>query len=51
VDLKLDDFDEFSRNIPLLANIQPSGEHFMEDLYYAGGLPSLMNQMKEHLHT
>jgi L-arabonate dehydrase len=51
VDLKLDDFDEFSRNIPLLANIQPSGDHFMEDLYYAGGLPALMNQMKEHLHT
>lgn len=51
VDLKLDDFDEFSRNIPLLANIQPSGELFMEDLYYAGGLPALMNQMKEHLHT
>ena len=23
----------------------------MEDLYYAGGLPALMNQMKEHLHT
>jgi dihydroxy-acid dehydratase len=51
VDLHLDDFDKFSLNIPLLANIQPSGEHFMEDLYYAGGLPALMNQMKEHLHT
>lgn len=51
VDLHLDDFDKFSKNIPLLANIQPSGEHFMEDLYYAGGLPALMNQMKEHLHT
>jgi len=51
VDLHLDDFDKFSKNIPLLANIQPSGQHFMEDLYYAGGLPALMNQMKEHLHT
>lgn len=51
VDLQLDDFDKFSLNIPLLANIQPSGAHFMEDLYYAGGLPALMNQMKEHLHT
>lgn len=51
VDLHLDDFDKFSSNIPLLANIQPSGAHFMEDLYYAGGLPALMNQMKEHLHT
>ncbi len=51
VDLHLDDFDKFSLDIPLLANIQPSGAHFMEDLYYAGGLPALMNQMKEHLHT
>ena len=51
VDLHLDDFDKFSLNIPLLANIQPSGAHFMEDLYYAGGLPALMNQMKKHLHT
>ncbi len=51
VELKLDDFDKFSRQIPLLANIQPSGEHFMEDLYYAGGLPALMNQMKDYLHV
>lgn len=50
VDLHLDDFDRFSKNVPLLANIQPSGEHFMEDLYYAGGLPALMDQMKELLH-
>jgi dihydroxy-acid dehydratase len=51
VELDLNDFDKFSRQIPLLANIQPSGEHFMEDLYYAGGLPALMNQMKKYLHT
>jgi len=51
VELDLNDFDKFSRQIPLLANIQPSGEHFMEDLYYAGGLPALMNQMKNFLNT
>ncbi len=51
VELDLNDFDKFSRQIPLLANIQPSGEHFMEDLYYAGGLPALMNQMKKYLNT
>ena len=51
VELDLNDFDKFSRQIPLLANIQPSGEHFMEDLYYAGGLPALMNQMKKFLNT
>ncbi|CAM3718606.1 IlvD/Edd family dehydratase [Aquirufa aurantiipilula] len=51
IELDLNDFDKFSKQIPLLANIQPSGVHFMEDLYYAGGLPALMNQMKEFLHT
>lgn len=50
VELSLDDFDFFSRNIPLLANLQPSGTHFMEDFYYAGGLPAVMKEMLEHLH-
>lgn len=50
VDLTLDDFDTFSRNIPLLANLQPSGKYFMEDFYYAGGLPAVMKEMLEHLH-
>jgi L-arabonate dehydrase len=51
VELSLEDFDKFSQNIPLLANLQPSGEHFMEDLYYAGGLPALMKEMQAILHT
>jgi len=32
VDLTIDDFDEFSSGIPLIANLQPSGSYFMEDL-------------------
>jgi dihydroxy-acid dehydratase len=50
VELNLDDFDNFSRNIPLLANLQPSGTYFMEDFYYAGGLPAIMKEMLGHLH-
>jgi len=50
VELNLDDFDNFSRNIPLLANLQPSGTYFMEDFYYAGGLPAVMKEMLGHLH-
>lgn len=50
VPLCLDDFDKLSAPIPLLANLQPSGEYFMEDLYYAGGLPAVMQEMKEYLH-
>jgi L-arabonate dehydrase len=51
VDLNIEDFDKFSQNIPLLANLQPSGKHFMEDLYYAGGLPAVIKEMKNVLHN
>lgn len=51
VDLTIDDFDKFSANIPLLANLQPSGQYFMEDLYYAGGLPVVINALLPHLNT
>jgi len=50
IDLNLEDFDNTVRKIPLLANIQPSGKYFMEDLYYAGGLPAVMKQMESVLH-
>ena len=50
IDLKIDDFDPLSATIPLLANLQPSGEYFMEDLYYAGGLPAVMKELIEYLH-
>ncbi|MDP4285626.1 MAG: IlvD/Edd family dehydratase [Bacteroidota bacterium] len=51
VELNIDDFDEYSRNIPLLANIQPSGENYMEDLYYSGGLPAVLKEMSSIIHN
>lgn len=51
VDLDLTDFDKFSSIIPLIANVQPSGEHWVEDLFYAGGLPAVMKEIEKHLHT
>jgi L-arabonate dehydrase len=50
VDLTIDDFDTFSVRIPLIANLQPSGTYFMEDLYYAGGLPVIINQVLPYLN-
>ncbi|HEX5153986.1 MAG TPA: IlvD/Edd family dehydratase [Parafilimonas sp.] len=50
VDLKLDDFDTLGSNIPLLLNLMPSGKYLMEDFYYAGGLPVILNELKDHLH-
>ena len=50
IPLTLRDFDKLGRNIPLLANLQPSGEYFMEDFYYAGGLPAVIRELLPHLH-
>jgi dihydroxy-acid dehydratase len=51
VKLTLEDFDHHSANVPLLANLQPSGEFFMEDFYYAGGLPVVMRELHGRLHN
>ena len=51
VNLTLEDFHTFSKDIPLLVNLQPSGSYFMEDFYYAGGLPVVMRALETILHT
>ena len=44
----LDDFDAFSRKVPVLANIRPSGDKYlMEDFYYAGGMRGLMSRLRD----
>ncbi|MBW8844512.1 MAG: dihydroxy-acid dehydratase [Burkholderiales bacterium] len=46
----LDDFDAASRHVGVIANIRPSGDSYlMEDFFYAGGLPALMNVMRDKL--
>jgi len=47
----LDDFDAASRTVPVIANIRPSGDtYLMEDFYYAGGMPALLNRLGQRLH-
>ncbi|SKC76794.1 IlvD/Edd family dehydratase [Ohtaekwangia koreensis] len=50
IPLLLEDFDHLSANIPLLVNLQPSGNYFMEDLYYAGGIQAVMKELDSFLH-
>ncbi len=47
--LTLDDMDRVSRTIPVLANLFPSGEYLMEDLFFAGGLNALLSRLAAHL--
>jgi dihydroxy-acid dehydratase len=49
LDVTLDDFDVHGRGVPLLVNLMPSGEHLMEDFYYAGGLPVVLREIRHLL--
>jgi dihydroxy-acid dehydratase len=50
IDITLDMFDKISRSTPHITNILPGGEHFMEDLESAGGIPAIMKRMKNQLN-
>ncbi|MEC8061868.1 MAG: L-arabinonate dehydratase [Pseudomonadota bacterium] len=50
VNLGLDDFDAVSKQVPVLANVRPSGDaYLMEDFFYAGGLRAMMAGMADLL--
>lgn len=45
VALSLDQFNEMSAIVPHLCKISPAGEHHMEDLYRAGGVQAIYNEL------
>jgi dihydroxy-acid dehydratase len=47
--IDMERFDKLSREVPVLANVRPSGKYLMEDFYYAGGLRGLMAGLKDKL--
>lgn len=51
VPLELKDFDEIGSKIPLLVNLQPSGEYLMEEFAYAGGLPVVLSELRGFLNN
>ena len=50
VELELDDFDRLGSRMPHLVNLLPSGKYLMEDFFYAGGLPAVIQELRDHLH-
>ncbi|XZE42857.1 L-arabinonate dehydratase [Pirellulaceae bacterium SH467] len=50
IPITLDDYDSISKRVPVLADLRPSGRYLMEDFYNAGGLPALLNQLRDTLH-
>lgn len=45
VPLTLDDVDRASNRTPYLADLAPSGKHYMEDLYAIGGTPAVLKML------
>ncbi|HEX4061699.1 MAG TPA: IlvD/Edd family dehydratase [Streptosporangiaceae bacterium] len=45
VPLRLDDFDELAGSVPTLVNLMPTGKFLMEDFCYAGGLPTVLDEL------
>ena len=51
VDLPLDLFDRISSKTPHIADMLPGGEHYLEDLEFAGGIPAVLKRFKKDLNN
>ena len=48
VELKIDDFEEIRRKVPVLCDLKPSGQYVATDLHKAGGIPEVMRILLEN---
>ena len=49
IDLPLETFDKIAAKTPNITHLRPAGEDFMEDLDYAGGIPAVLNRLRDSL--
>ena len=49
-EIDLDALDRMGRETPVLLDLKPSGEHYMEDFHAAGGMATLLRELKPLLH-
>lgn len=47
--INLEEFDAIGRKVPVLIDLKPSGDHYMEHFHWAGGVPKLMKELGDHL--
>lgn len=51
VKLPLSIFDKLSKTTPHICNMIPGGQHYMEDLDHAGGIPAVLHRLKKMLRS
>ena len=49
INLSLEEFDAIGRNVPVLVDLKPSGDHYMEHFHWAGGNSRLLKEIRSHL--
>jgi dihydroxy-acid dehydratase len=49
VEIALEEFDAIGRKVPVLVDLKPSGDHYMEHFHWAGGNSRLMREIRRHL--
>ncbi|MFC5219593.1 dihydroxy-acid dehydratase [Streptomyces coerulescens] len=50
MEVTIDDFDRIHRQVPVLANVKTTGRYPVEYLWYAGGVPAVMLELRDMLH-
>ncbi|WP_420102878.1 IlvD/Edd family dehydratase [Bosea sp. (in: a-proteobacteria)] len=45
IEIDLEAFDGVGREVPVLVDLKPSGDHYMEHFHHAGGLPKLLREL------
>ncbi|HJT07207.1 MAG TPA: dihydroxy-acid dehydratase, partial [Stellaceae bacterium] len=50
VDIALKQLNELSDATPVLVDLKPTGPHYMEDLFAAGGIGAVLHELKPLLH-
>jgi len=48
-DFDLEELDRLGRDVPVLIDLKPSGAHYMEHFHWAGGMPALLRELRDHL--
>jgi dihydroxy-acid dehydratase len=51
IGLDLDAFDRMGRETPVLVDLKPTGQHYMEDLEKAGGVVTILRELRPLLKT
>ena len=50
IEIDGDTFDRLHRNMPYVLNLRPAGKWPAEFFYYAGGVPAIMEEIRDRLH-